>query len=155
MTRTGFRSDILNISNFTYDNVTGINTVTTTDVHGLSQNDVVRLAGAAFTCGYDEVGIKSFSYDNVTGVCTITTYSPHGVLRTDVDVNKTSTEVFLHNLPFACAEEHAGITTTIFPDGTSPYGKVFPALTSIGNTVFTINAWCFDHPTCIRWLVQK
>ena len=140
LTRTGFRSDILNISNFTYDNITGINTVTTTDVHGLSQNDVVRLAGAAFTCGYDEVGIKSFSYDNATGICTVTTYSPHGVLRTDVDENKTSTEVFLHNLPFACAEEHSGITTTIFPDGTSPYGKVFPALTSIGNTVFTINA---------------
>ena len=140
LTRAGSRTDILNISNFTYDNLTGVNTITTTEVHDLSINDVVRLAGAAFTCGYDEVGIKSFSYDNATGICTVTTYSPHGVLRTDVDENKTSTEVFLHNLPFACAVEHAGVTTTIFPDGTSPYGKVFPALASIGNTVFTMNA---------------
>ena len=140
LTKAGSRTDILNISNFTYDNLTGVNTITTTEVHDLAINDVVRLAGAAFTCGYDEVGIKSFSYDNATGICTVTTYSPHGVLRTDVDENKTSTEVFLHNLPFACAVEHAGVTTTIFPDGTSPYGKVFPALASIGNTVFTMNA---------------
>ena len=139
-TDTTLRSDSLNISNVLYDNLTGITTVITTDVHNIIENDRVILTGIAFTCGYDEVGIRTFSYDEVTGICTVVTYSPHGLLRTDVDANKTSDEVFLFNLPFSCAAEHAGVTTTIFPDGTSSYGRVFPVLTSISSTSFTMNA---------------
>jgi len=137
---SGFRTDIIDIVNFVYDNTSGVNTVTTLTEHNLQLNDNVRLSGAAFTCGYDEVGIQTFSYDNVTGICTVVTYSPHGLLRTDVDANKTSSEVFLFNLPFSCAAEHAGVTTTIFPDGTSSYGKVFPVLSSVGLNTFTMNA---------------
>ena len=134
------RNDQLSITNALYDNVGGITTITTLEEHQLGVGDDIRLSGIAFTCGYDEVGIQTFSYDEVSGICTVVTYSPHGLLRTDVPANQTSDEVFLFNLPFSCAAEHAGVTTTIFPDGTSPYGRVFPVLTSISSTSFTMNA---------------
>lgn len=140
LTNTSFRYDSLNISNVEYDNITGITTITTNSAHNIKENDYVILTGIAFTCGYDEVGIKTFSYDNATGICTVVTYSPHGLLRTDIDANKTSDEVFLFNLPFSCSVEHAGVTTTIFPDGTSPYGKVFPVLSTVGLNTFVMNA---------------
>jgi hypothetical protein len=139
-TSTNFRYDSLNISNVQYDNLTGVTTVTTTSTHNINEDDYVILTGIAFTCGYDEVGIETFSYDNATGICTVVTYSPHGLLRTDVDANKTSDEVFLFNLPFSCSIEHTGVTTTIFPDGTSSYGRVFPVLSAVGLNTFTINA---------------
>lgn len=139
-TSSAFRYDSLNINNVQYDNITGITTIVTDSVHNINENDYVILSGIAFTCGYDEVGIQTFSYDNATGICTVTTYSPHGLLRTDVDSNKTSNEVFLYNLPFSCAAEHSGVTTTIFPDGTSSYGRVFPVLSSVGLNTFTMNA---------------
>jgi len=101
-TNTTFRYDTLSISNLTYNNLTGITTITTSNSHNLNESDDVILTGIAFTCGYDEVGIKTFSYDNVTGVSTIVTYSPHGLLRTDVPYNQTGNEVFLYNLPFNC-----------------------------------------------------
>ena len=139
-TDSSLRDDTLNISNVQYDNTTGVTTITTVEVHNIGENEKVILTGIAFTCGYDEVGISTFSYDEASGICTVVTYSPHGLLRTDVDANKTSDEVFLFNLPFSCAAEHAGVTTTIFPDGTSSYGRVFPVLTSISSTSFTMNA---------------
>ena len=139
-TGPGLRTDVLNITDFTYDNVTGISTITTDNTHNLKVDDNIRISGAAFTCGYDEVGIKTFSYDNITGICTVVTYSPHELLRIDVDPNKTSGEVFLFNLPFSCAAEHVGVTTTIFPDGTSTFGRVFPVLSSVGLNTFTMNA---------------
>jgi hypothetical protein len=139
-TGPGLRTDILNITDFTYDNISGISTITTDITHNLKIDDNIRISGAAFTCGYDEVGIKTFSYDNTTGICTVVTYSPHELLRTDVDPNKTSDEVFLFNLPFSCDSEHIGVTTTIFPDGTSPFGRVFPVLSSVGLNTFTMNA---------------
>lgn len=246
LTNTSISTSTSNISDVTYNNVTGVTSIVTIEEHGLVQNDFVTLTGIAFTCGYDEVGIQTFSYDNVTGICTVTTYSPHGLLLngieryltpstatydpndgttvltiyghslsvgdfiklednsltftcaldsdatehtyprptdpasgqylevtnvsgndvtinvgaggTDTSVhtfvrstpnsvvvkgvknNKTSSEIFLHNLPFACAIEHAGVTTTIFPDNTSPYGLVFPVINSIGLTTFTMQA---------------
>jgi len=139
-TNTSIRYDSLNISNVLYNNTTGLTTITTDSVHNLSEDDLVTLTGIAFTCGYDEVGIQTFSYDEASGICTVVTYSPHGLLRDDVPANQTSDEVFLFNLPFSCAAEHAGVTTTIFPDGTSSYGRVFPVLTSISSTTFTMNA---------------
>ena len=139
-TDTSIRYDSLNISNVLYNNTTGVTTITTDSVHNLSEDDLVTLTGIAFTCGYDEVGIQTFSYDEASGICTVVTYSPHGLLRDDVPANQTSDEVFLFNLPFSCAAEHAGVTTTIFPDGTSSYGRVFPVLTSISSTSFTMNA---------------
>jgi hypothetical protein len=139
-TGPGLRTDILNITDFTYDNVSGISTITTDITHNLKIDDNIRISGAAFTCGYDEVGIKTFSYDNITGICTVVTYSPHGLLKTGVPSNQTSDEVFLFNLPFSCDSEHIGVTTTIFPDGTSPFGRVFPVLSSVGLNTFTMNA---------------
>jgi len=46
----------------------------------------------------------------------------------------------------------SGVTTTIFPDGTSTYGKVFPVLTSLGSTSFTINSGISTIPhTFVGW----
>lgn len=139
-TNSNLRYDSLSIVDVQYDNIGGITTISTASTHGIRVGDIVRLSGIAFTCGYDEVGIQTFSYDNATGVCTVVTYSPHGLLRMDVPANQTSDEVFLFNLPFSCSIEHTGVTTTIFPDGTSTYGKVFPVLSSVGLNTFTMNA---------------
>lgn len=130
----GFRTDIINISNLSYDKLSGVTTITTSTSHGLKQNDQVRLSGIAFTCGYDEIGIQTFTYNNITGVATITTYTPHGLLNYNVPSNQTSREVFLHNLQFS------GITTTTFPVGLATYGKVFSVLSSVGVNTFTIDA---------------
>jgi len=55
--------------------------------------------------------ISTASYDNTTGLLEITTVNKH-----DLRIGYTD-EVLLSNLEFSCAAPHAGVTTTIFPDG--------------------------------------
>ena len=140
--RTGYAcTSILSITNLTYDRVTGVTTITTSQPHELYRGNTVRLAGIAMTCGYDEVGISTFSYDNVTGVSTLTFFSGALLGESGPAIKKKGykigDEVYLHNLPFSCAAQHAGVTTTIFPDGTSQYGRVF-TITGINTAAKTI-----------------
>ena len=71
--------------------------------------------------GFETIGsgsvITGFNYTPNTGVATVTTLAGHGLTSTD--------HVEFAGLAFTCATEHAGVTTTIFPDGFAPSGHIF------------------------------
>ena len=71
-------------------------------------------------------GVSTFVYNNVVGILTVTTSTNHQ-LNTDMQVK-------LENFEFACAPEHAGVTTHVFPDGTN--GRFFNIVTRLSNTEF-------------------
>ena len=60
-----------------------------------------------------QYGITGFDYTESTGVGTITVNRNH-----NITVGET---VDIRNIEFTCAVEHAGVTTTIFPDGTQGF----------------------------------
>jgi len=127
--RTGYAcTGILNVTNALYDGVSGLTTITTEIPHELYRGTTARVIGIGWTCGYDETGISTFVYNNQTGISTITLREEPSVLNVSGDKGyEIGGELFLHNLPFACTEEHTGVTTTIFPyeglDAT--YGSVY------------------------------
>ena len=132
VSRIGYAATgIATVTNAVYTPSTGILTVTTATPHQLYSPNSVRLSGLAFTCGYDEVGVSTFRYTNTTGVSTCTTVNVHGL--------STGSKVFLAGLAFTCPGG-SGITTTIFPDGTSPYGRVFTVTSVASTNTFTFNA---------------
>lgn len=65
------------------------------------------------------LGIQTAEYTASSGIVTITTNSNHNLV--------VGMGVTLSGLEFSCAAPHAGVTTTIFPDGTNGY-------------VFTVNS---------------
>jgi len=104
------------ISNFEYDKTTGFSTITTKkNYSGLAIGDVINLSGIAMTClAYgNEIAIYDFDYTASTGVSTILTADNHGLSDGDL--------VMLRDIEFSCAAPHAGVTTTIFPDGTQGF----------------------------------
>jgi len=73
---SGIQSGAVAISTASYDNVTGITTITTTSAHGFDVNDEVTMSGLAFTCGSFTGGLttsifpspqKSFIVDSIEG----------------------------------------------------------------------------------------
>ena len=115
----------LGIVTATYDNITGILSVRTSPAHGLTISDQVKLSGLAFTCpGYGQTfAVYDFQYDYSTGVSTVFTVGDHGLTPGD--------DVKLAYIGFSCTAPHAGVTTTIFPDGTQGY---FYPVNSVGTT---------------------
>ena len=75
--------------------------------------------------------ISTASYDNVTGVLEVTTVNPHNFGGSDL-------QVYLENLEFSCDSSHLGVTTTIFPDGSSPYGTKFPVIGITSENTFSV-----------------
>ena len=62
-----FGGNTYNISNFIYDESTGIGTVTTTAAHGFGSGDVVVLEDIVFECvGYEDQGTKTYPTDYTT-----------------------------------------------------------------------------------------
>jgi len=120
----------LQVTNATYDQVSGVTTITTSTPHQLYPTNTVRLTGLGWTCGYDETGIASIRYNNVVGVSTLTLRSsPNRDLNGGTYI--IGEKLFLYNFPFACSQEHAGVTTTIFPyDGLDDqgYGAIYPII---------------------------
>ena len=76
--------------------------------------------------------ISTATYNASTGVLEVTTVEPH-------KFTQNVGEVFMEGLHFECAAQHAGVTTTIFPDGSSPFGQRFPVLGITSATTFTAN----------------
>jgi len=120
----------LSIISFVYDNTTGLSTVTTSQPHKLvSQTAIGRsfsLAGIAMTCvGYGQTfAVYDFVYDESTGISTITVDGNHGLLSGD-------------NFKIRDLSVLSGVTTTIFPDGSSGY--MFTVGTVGTTTSFTAN----------------
>ena len=97
------------IQNVTYNNTTGITTITTATPHGLATGDDINISGIAFTCTYssaDERDIQTLTYNNVNGTMTVTTATPHGL-----SVGK---DVILTGIAMTCGLD-AGIGTHYYP----------------------------------------
>ena len=79
------------------------------------------------------VTVTNFTYTPDTGIATVTTLVGHGLTSYD--------HVTFSGLAFTCSTEHSGVTTTIFPDGSSPSGFNYQVLdhTPLNNTQFVIN----------------
>ena len=119
----------LKFSNITYDNVTGVATVTTRRNHNLSERDFVVLSGIAFTCDYSpSLGISTAEYDNVSGIMTITTAAPHGY-----SVGGKAGTVVLTGLGFTCDIDN-GASIHYYPRHRD---DAYNAAIAIGNTTDT------------------
>lgn len=74
--------------------------------------------------------ISTSTYNKNTGILEVTTSSDH-------PFDASEDDVYLENLEFSCAAPHAGVTTTIFPDGT--LGNVFPVVGIVSAKTFNVN----------------
>ena len=87
--------------------------------------------------GFETIGsgatVTAFNYTPSSGIATVTTLIGHGLTAYDT--------VTFTGLAFTCDTEHAGVTTTIFPDGSSPSGFNFEILdhTPLNSNQFVIN----------------
>ena len=95
----GLVNGILNVSNFTYDNVTGIATLVTTTNHGFSAGDVVSISGINISCTDGNlVYPESFLQDNTNGYTVESGSANKDVIgRADV-LTKTITDVISNGL---------------------------------------------------------
>lgn len=89
---------------------------------------IASLVGFGTTLGRTALSISTASYNNTTGIMEVTTTTPHGLTG-------TGQQVYMIGLEFACAAAHAGVTTTIFPDGTR--GHVFEVVGVGSTTIFS------------------
>jgi len=140
----------IGISTAAYDHTTGILTVTSVSDHDLDTGDKIELknmtfscpAGAPFANNYQfpseqgvNFSISSFVYDNRTGLATVGLTSAHNF--------RIGRFVHLSGIAFTCASAHSGITTTIFPDGSSGTKAVninkYPILGVAGTNKFLVN----------------
>jgi len=126
-------SAITPITNFVYDPLTGISTVTA-PAHGiLYPNITIRLEDITFEClsGGRTYNVTGFQYDKTSGIGTVTV----GTAATGITAGQI---VRLRNLEFTCPGG-SGITTTIFPDGTRPSNYNFTVTTVNSTTSFALN----------------
>ena len=140
----------LAVSDADYDNTTGILTVTSSVDHELDTGDKIELKNLNFTCSsgapfannYNfpsaqgvNFTINSFDYDNRTGIATVGLTSSHNF--------RVGRLVHLSNIGFTCSAPHAGITTSVFPDGSSGRKAVdinkYPILGIAGTNKFVVN----------------
>jgi hypothetical protein len=111
-------------------------------VSALSPNQaVIRIGVSSIPHNYESGGrmqygdtnertIIDFQYANQTGLSTVTVRGAHGLQVGD--------NVKLDGLEFECVNS-PGITTTIFPDGTSSSLNIYPVTRIINNSIFETN----------------
>ena len=106
----------IGVYDFQYDRQSGFSTVILDNDHGLSSGDEFELRNLTFSCGDSGIGplvnVAAATYSETTGELLITTDATHGAF-----IGET---VQIKNLEFSCPGG-SGITTTIFPDGTSNF----------------------------------
>ncbi len=126
-------SAVTSITNFVYDPITGLSTITAPSHGILYPNITIRLEDVEFEClsGGRTYNVTGFTYDGPSGIGTVTI----GVGATGIT---PGTVVRLKDLEFTCPGG-SGITTTIFPDGTRPQGSNFTVTSVISPTSFAVN----------------
>ena len=93
-----------------------------------ASGQITNVVGVAYSGS--ALGIQTATYNEVTGIMTVKTVNEHKF--------KNSNEVvLLGGLEFACAAPHAGVTTTIFPDGS--IGDKFPVVSIAATNIFGVN----------------
>ena len=88
---------------------------------------ITSIVGVAYSGS--ALGIQTAIYNEVTGIMTIKTVNEHRFIN-------SNEEVLLGGLEFDCAPSYAGVTTTIFPDGT--IGYKFPVVSIAATNVFGV-----------------
>jgi len=150
-----FSVPTINISNFVYDNVSGLATVTTSGAHGFEVGMGVTFSSMTLSCNYgsgthrfvsadsNAVNVQSgaesgnqktpngATYVPSTGVLTLTFSSDHGM--------STSDTITLDNesITFTCAADDYA-TEHAYPRGSDPIAGVTTAVTVGTTTSFTI-----------------
>jgi len=114
------------MTGFSYNQVTGVATVSTAASHGLLVNDQISFRNIKLECpdgyaGLGTVGISSLFYSNVTGFMTVTTSSPHKLA--------TGMNIRLRNLRFDCPIGVGGTIGIV----TAQYSKATGVLTVTTN----------------------
>jgi hypothetical protein len=103
-------TDSINITNATYDNVTGLTTITTATNHGYNVGMSVSMRDMTFTCdsqlAVTSFGISTANYSNVTGVMTVSTSIANNFY--------VGASVTFSQLVFSC-NSGGGISTAYFP----------------------------------------
>ena len=138
MTCPGYDYTGIGITGFQYNKTTGLSTVFLATNHFVNEDDLIYLENIEFNCGDSGLGpivnITNAVYDKTVGILTVTTSAASGV--------HTGEPVQLKNITFTCPGG-SGITTTIFPDGSSPnsiYGTdVFTVSQVNSTTQFQVN----------------
>ena len=134
------------ISTAAYDNTTGIITVTTSNVHGLSLGypDYVKLKGLEFACPTNVVGqpITGTTYNPTTGDLVIT-INDHGLANNDAIKLEKESIVFSCNYNGATgsAAEKA------YPRETDPAYDKFLYVSNVTTDTFTVNVLLGTTPT--------
>ena len=122
-----------NLSNFLYDNTTGISTITTATAHNLSIGDEITFTGIAMTCDYaPQVNVVNAVYDNTTGIMTVTTDDEHKLQSS----GQRST-VLLTGIGFTC-DLDLGISTHFYPRSTDPAYCGASVISVASTTEFTV-----------------
>ena len=98
------------------------------DNTGLTPDNAWGSIAYASTAGQIRRDVSNFVYDETSGIATITAAS-HGLFPQG--------QVKLQGIGFTCAVAHAGITTTIFPDGTQ--GFFFKVDSVVDSNTFSTN----------------
>ena len=131
-------SAITNITGFEYTKETGVSTITAPSHGILYPNILIQLQNIEFEClsGGRAFDIQSFVYSNTSGIATVNLVYPDP--DGDDPALFNGQIVRLRNLEFTCPGG-SGITTTIFPDGSSSYGFNFPILQVNGVDEFVID----------------
>ncbi len=130
-TSSGFN---LGIQTAIYDNVTGIITVTTNQVHGfgLERPNTVKLKGLEFRCPKTVVGTPTnATYNPATGVLVLTIPN-HGLANGDAVVLDTG------SICFTC-DKDSNNTTHCYPRATDPAAGQYLTISNRTTNTFRVN----------------
>ena len=117
-----------------YDNVSGIITVTTQNVHGFSlgRPNSVHLKDLEFVCPKTVVGQPTnATYDGVTGISTIT-IANHGLVNGDAVILETG------SICFTCTKD-SNNSTHCYPRATDPAANQYLTVSNVTTNTFRVN----------------
>ena len=128
----------VNVTAATYDNTTGLTTITVDSNHNFNVGMGVSIAGLKFTCDSTEpvtdFNVNAATYDNISGILTVTTATDHNF--------SVGISVTFSNLVFSC-DSGGGVSTAFFPpapgDNNGDPNHVFDVLTIPSSDSFSVN----------------
>ena len=103
---------------------------------GLTPDNAWGSIAYASTAGQTRRDITNFVYDETSGVATVTA-AAHGLFPQG--------QVKLQGIGFTCAQQHAGVTTTIFPDGTQGFFFKVDSVTDSNTFVTNVGISTIAH----------
>ena len=130
-TSSGFN---IGIQTAVYDNITGIITVTTNDVHGFGFNspNTVKLKGLEFKCPKTVVGQPTNANYTPSNGNLVITINNHGLVNGDAVVLETDSFVF------TCTKD-SNATNHSYPRATDPAANQYLTVSNVTTNTFRVN----------------